>query len=61
LQSTKEDKTMNDREKTTYRPVNYRNNPQQITHSALARLEAHRHRQTLRECYFCWALVKAPK
>jgi hypothetical protein len=61
LQSTKEDKTMNDREKTSYRLINHPGKTHPITCAALARLAAHQHRMALRQRYFCWALVESPK
>ena len=58
LQSTKEDKSMTDREKTSYRLI-HASKAHQITQDALVRLKAHQHRMALRERYFCWALVEA--
>ena len=57
LQSTKEDKSMIDREKTSYRWVRTdRLHP--LTQDALARLNAHQYRMFVRQRYFCWALVE---
>tara|TARA_B110000305_G_scaffold8082_1_gene7931 strand:+ start:305 stop:547 length:243 start_codon:yes stop_codon:yes gene_type:complete len=61
LQSTKEDKAMNDREKTSYRLINHPGKTHPVTCAALARLAAHQHRIALRQRYFCWALVESPK